>query len=104
MQSKVRSKKLKDNKFKTAWTRFWAEPLFAMAAIVVAVLLFIFILLPLLAVLLRSFGIGGDGFTFEHYQQFFQRSSYYKSLLNSIMVGIVSTSIIIEIRRASCRE
>ncbi|HLR58991.1 MAG TPA: iron ABC transporter permease [Pseudogracilibacillus sp.] len=97
MQAQVSSKELKDNKFKTAWKRFWAEPLFAMAAIVVAVLLFIFILLPLLAVLLRSFGIGGDGFTFEHYQQFFQRSSYYKSLLNSIMVGIVSTSIIIGI-------
>lgn len=93
----VSSDEFEDNKFKTAWKRFWTEPVFAVAAIVVAVLLLIFILLPLLAVFLRSFGIGDEGFTLEHYQQFFQRSTYYKSLLNSIMVGVVSTSIIISI-------
>src|SRR5690625_8016746 len=54
-------------------------------------------LLPLFAVLLRSFGIGDEGFTLDNYKQFFQRSYYFKALINSIMVGIVSTSIIISI-------
>src|SRR5699024_12374618 len=52
---------------------------------------------PLFAVLLRSFGIGDEGFTLDNYKQFFQRSSYFKALINSIMVGIVSTSIITSI-------
>jgi len=85
------------SRFKSAWKRFWAEPIFAVAAIIVSILLLIFILLPLFAVLLRSFGIGDEGFTLDNYKQFFQRSSYFKALINSIMVGIVSTSIIISI-------
>ena len=85
------------SRFKSAWKRFWAEPIFAVAAIIVSILLLIFILLPLFAVLLRSFGIGFECFTLDNYKQFFQRSSYFKALINSIMVGIVSTSIIISI-------
>lgn len=83
------------SRFKLTWKRFWSEPGFAVAAIVVAVLLFLFILLPLTAVFLRSIGIGGDGFTLEHYQQFFQRPVYFEALLNSIGVGVISTTIII---------
>src|SRR5699024_6328880 len=59
------------SRFKSAWKRFWAEPIFAVAAIIVSILLLIFILLPLFAVLLRSFGIGDEGFTLDNYKQFF---------------------------------
>lgn len=97
MEAQVSSNTVNKNKFKTAWKRFWSEPIFAVAAIIVAALLLTFILLPLIAVLLRSFGIGDEGFTLDNYKQFFQRSSYFKALLNSIMVGIVSTSLIISI-------
>jgi len=97
LEAQVSSNTVNKNKFKTAWKRFWSEPIFAVAAIIVAALLLTFILLPLIAVLLRSFGIGDEGFTLDNYKQFFQRSSYFKALLNSIMVGIVSTSLIISI-------
>ncbi|SDJ06985.1 ABC transporter permease [Natribacillus halophilus] len=82
-------------RFKSTWRRFWSEPGFAVAAIIVAALLIFFILLPLSAVLLRSFGVGGDGFTLEYYEQFFQHSSYFQALLNSVGVGVVTTTIVI---------
>ncbi|QQK79047.1 iron ABC transporter permease [Salicibibacter cibi] len=84
-------------RFKSTWKRFFSEPGFAVAAIIVAALLIFFILLPLSAVLLRSFGVGAEGFTLEYYQQFFQHSSYFQALLNSVGVGIVTTSIVISI-------
>lgn len=83
------------SRFKSTWKRFWSEPGFAVTAIIVAVLLFFFILLPLTAVFLRSIGVGGDGFTLEYYKQFFQRPVYFEALLNSIGVGVISTTIII---------
>ncbi|QDI92335.1 iron ABC transporter permease [Salicibibacter halophilus] len=85
------------HRFKLTWKRFWSEPGFAVAAIIVAALLILFILLPLAAVLLRSFGIGGEGFSFQYYQQFLQHSSYFQALLNSIGVGVVTTAIVISI-------
>jgi len=83
------------SRFKSTWKRFWSEPGFAVAAIIVAALLFLFILLPLTAVFLRSVGIGGEGLTLQYYKQFFQRPVYFEALLNSIAVGVVTTTIII---------
>lgn len=97
MQGHIASDDLESNKFRAGWKRFWSEPGFAVAAIIVAALLLVFILLPLTAVFLRSFGIGGDGFTLQYYQNFFQRASYFVALKNSILVGIISTTIIIAI-------
>lgn len=95
MQGEVSHEESVNDRIKATWKRFWSEPGFAVAAIVVAVLLIVFILLPLMAVLLRSVGIGGDGFTLDYYKQFFQRSTYFVSLLNSIGVGIITTTIVI---------
>ncbi|WNF36681.1 iron ABC transporter permease [Bacillaceae bacterium IKA-2] len=73
------------------------EPGFAVAAIIIAALLILFILAPVLAVLLRSFGVGTGELTFQYYAQFFQSASYFRAFINSISAGLISTSIIIMI-------
>lgn len=83
------------NYCKKKWKQFWSEPGFAVTAIIVAALLILFILLPVLAVLLKSFGFGSGGFTLQYYENFFQTPSYFKALTNSISAGLISTLLII---------
>jgi iron(III) transport system permease protein len=80
-----------------AKTRSRVEPGFAVAAIIIAALLILFILVPVMAVLLRSFGVGTGELTFQYYAQFFQSSSYFRAFINSISAGLISTTIIIMI-------
>lgn len=82
-------------RFKNKWKQFWSEPVFAIAAIIIAVLLILFILAPVVAVFLKSFGIGSGGFTFQYYERFFQTPNYFRALKNSVSVGLISTLIII---------
>ncbi|WP_018922895.1 ABC transporter permease [Salsuginibacillus kocurii] len=63
----------------------------------IAALLFAFILAPVLAVFVQSFGIGNGGFTFEYYARFFSNPSYFQALFNSVAAGTVSTLIILMI-------
>ncbi|UJW56609.1 iron ABC transporter permease [Bacillus sp. A116_S68] len=73
------------------------EPGFAVAAIIIAALLLLFILAPVMAVLLRSFGVGTGELTLQYYAQFFQSWSYFQAFVNSVSAGLISTSIIIMI-------
>ncbi|MFD1928494.1 ABC transporter permease [Sporosarcina siberiensis] len=82
-------------RFKNRWKQFWSEPAFAIAAIIIAVLLILFILAPVVAVFLKSFGIGSGGFTLQYYERFFQTPNYFRALKNSVSVGLISTLIII---------
>ncbi|MDQ0297903.1 iron(III) transport system permease protein [Salibacterium salarium] len=63
----------------------------------IAVLLFVFILAPVLAVFVQSFGIGNGGFTLENYKRFFSNSSYFQALFNSMAAGVISTLVILMI-------
>lgn len=83
------------NHIKNKWKQFWSEPGFATAAIIIATLLILFILAPVLAVFLKSLGIGSGGFTLQHYEKFFQTPAYFKALTNSVSAGLISTLLII---------
>src|SRR5690625_4318537 len=58
----------------------------------VAILLFI--ILPVLAVLIRSIGIGSDGLTLSHYFEFFD-PYYLGAYWNSIKAAVISTAIVV---------
>lgn len=74
--------------------RFFDEPGFAITSIILAAAIALFIILPLAVVLIRSFGIGGEGLTFDYYRQFF--SGYYLTAYwNSTVAALLSTSIVI---------
>ncbi|MBY7144650.1 iron ABC transporter permease [Virgibacillus sp. NKC19-3] len=77
------------------WGRFWAEPWFAIATIILAVAIIVFIVAPVFAVLLKSFGIGTGQLTLDYYKQFFQASYYWDALLNSILSAVISTVIVL---------
>ncbi|GGB45613.1 hypothetical protein GCM10011409_23980 [Lentibacillus populi] len=79
----------------TIWGRFWAEPWFAIATIVLVVAIILFIVAPVLAVLLKSFGIGTGQLTFDYYKDFFQAPYYWDALLNSVLSAIISTIIVL---------
>ncbi|WP_309228318.1 ABC transporter permease [Virgibacillus saliphilus] len=79
----------------TIWGRFWAEPWFAIATIILAVAIIVFIVAPVFAVLLKSFGIGTGQLTLDYYKQFFQASYYWDALLNSILSAVISTVIVL---------
>lgn len=75
--------------------RLRSEPGTLIVAAIVAALLFLFILLPVFVVFLRSFGIGAGQITLQYYVKFFQNANYFKALTNSVLVAIVSTVIIL---------
>src|SRR5699024_9830734 len=81
--------------FRTKWERFWAEPWFAIATIILAAAIMIFIVAPVFAVLLKSFGIGTGQLTFDYYKQFFGASYYWEALLNSLLSAIISTVVVL---------
>ncbi|GAK05477.1 hypothetical protein JCM19037_3977 [Geomicrobium sp. JCM 19037] len=71
---------------------------FKVAAFIIAACLLLFILIPVLAVFLRSFGIGsGQGLTLEFYTRFFTTSNHIEALTNSVSAGLISTSVILMI-------
>lgn len=79
----------------SVWRRFWAEPWFAIATIILAVAILLFIVVPVFAVLLKSFGIGTGTLTLDYYKEFFQASYYWDALLNSVLSAIVTTIIVL---------
>lgn len=81
--------------FRTKWERFWAEPWFAIATIILAVAIMMFIVAPVFAVLLKSFGLGTGQLTFDYYKQFFSASYYWEALLNSLLSAVISTIIVL---------
>lgn len=85
------------SRLRSHWHNLRSEPGTTAVAAVVAALLILFILLPVLFVFLRSFGIGSGEVTLQHYAKFFQRPTYFKALTNSVLAGGISTGIIISI-------
>lgn len=74
---------------------FLAEPGFAIATIIMAAAILLFIVVPVGAVLIRSLGIGGDaGLTLDFYGDFFDRY-YLGAYWNSIKAAFISTVIVV---------
>lgn len=74
--------------------RLAEEPGFVVAAVAIAGLFGLFIVFPILSVLRTSFGAGGS-FSLSHYADFFRFSYYYKALTNSLVLGLVVTTIVV---------
>ncbi|MFC7745919.1 ABC transporter permease [Lentibacillus kimchii] len=87
--------KRKSNPFTRAWKNLWAEPGFAILTIILALAILLLIVVPVVAVLLKSFGIGSETLTFSHYKDFFSSSTYLGALRNSILSSIVTTTVVI---------
>jgi iron(III) transport system permease protein len=74
--------------------KFWSERWFAVATIFLVMCILLFIVAPVLAVLLKSLGVGEGGLTLEYYKEFFQTPYYFNSLINSVSAAILSTLIV----------
>jgi iron(III) transport system permease protein len=59
-------------------------------------LLAIFILWPLVSVLVKSI-YGPGGLTLEYYKEFITKSYYYRSLYNSLLLGMMTTAVCITV-------
>lgn len=77
------------------WRRFWSEPWFAIATIILAAAILLFIVAPVFAVLLKSFGIGTGELTLAYYKDFFQAPYYWEALRNSVLSAVISTVIVL---------
>src|SRR5699024_9798618 len=76
------------------WKKFWSEPGFAILTLILALAILAFIVLPVFAVLLKSFGFGTGTITLEHYKEFFASSTYLTALKNSVLSSVVSTIVV----------
>ena len=71
---------------------FVRRPTLALAAAFL-VLFILFIAYPIGIVLVKGFQAGADGgFTFQYYREFFSKDYYYRSIRNSLILGLVTTS------------
>lgn len=77
------------------WRRFWVEPWFAILTILLALAIMLFIVAPVFAVLLKSFGLGTGSFTMDNYVEFFQASYYLDALYNSVLSSLITTLIVV---------
>jgi len=55
-------------------------------------LLAFFLLWPIIAVLIKSVS-GPEGFTLEYYRKFLTHSYYYQSFFNTLLLGVLTTSV-----------
>ena len=72
------------------------DPLFIVLTIIMTLLLLLFVVYPLGSVLITSFRLEGR-LSLGNYADFFRYSYYYRSMLNSLLLGIVTTVIILVI-------
>lgn len=71
------------------------EPLALAAAGVLALLLALFVLLPIGAVLAQSFQTREGGFTLQNYGAFFVHRFYYRALVNSLVLATATTVVVV---------
>jgi len=73
---------------------FVAARTISTTGIILFLLLATFLLWPLIAVLIKSIA-GSEGFTLQHYQNFLTKPYYYQSLINTLILGVLTTSVCI---------
>lgn len=94
MSTKTPSVTYRPKKHINNWRKFWSEPGFAVLSIILIMAIFIFIVVPVFSILLRSFGIGAGTLTLDHYKNFFSTTFYLKSLLNSVYAALITTVVV----------
>ena len=70
------------------------DPVFISMTVIMSVLLLLFVVYPVLSVLITSFRSTG-GISLVNYGNFFRYSYYYKSMVNSLLLGIITTVLIL---------
>lgn len=73
---------------------FLAARTVSTAGIVLFLLLATFLLWPLTAVLMKSVE-GSEGFTLQYYKNFITKPYYYQSLINTLILGVLTTTVCI---------
>lgn len=64
--------------------------------IILFLLLATFLLWPLIAVLIKSIA-GPEGFTLQYYKSFLTKPYYYQSLINTLILGVLTTAVCISV-------
>jgi iron(III) transport system permease protein len=62
--------------------------------VILFLLLAAFLIWPLIAVLMRSI-VGPEGFTLQYYKNFVTKPYYYRSLINTLILGVLTTAVCI---------
>jgi iron(III) transport system permease protein len=75
---------------------FVAARTISTTGILLFLLLATFLLWPLIAVLIKSIA-GSEGFTLQHYKNFLTEPYYYQSLINTLILGILTTTVCISV-------
>ena len=75
---------------------FVAARTMSTAGILLFLLLATFLLWPLITVLMKSI-FGPEGFTLQYYKKFLTRPYYYESLINTLILGILTTAVCIAV-------
>lgn len=78
-----------------SWKKFWSEPWFGILTVIIIISLLLFILIPVLAVIIKSIGWGSGDITLKNYRVFFNTSYYFKALSNSLLAAFITTIIVI---------
>ncbi len=70
------------------------DPVFLSLTVIITVMLLLFVVFPVLSVLITSFR-ATEGISLVNYSNFFRYSYYYKSMINSLLLGVITTVIIL---------
>jgi len=70
------------------------DPVFIVITTIMIVLLILFVVYPVFSVLVKSFRFKDEP-SLVSYASFFKYSYYYRSMLNTLMLGVITTSIIV---------
>jgi iron(III) transport system permease protein len=70
------------------------DPVFIGLTVFMVLMLLLFVVYPVASVLVTSFK-AQNSFTFVNYANFFRFAYYYKSMVNSLLLGVITTSIIL---------
>jgi iron(III) transport system permease protein len=70
------------------------DPVFITLTIIMSILLFLFVVYPVVSVLIKSFQFKGQ-VSLEGYARFFKYSYYYRSMINTLLLGAITTSIVL---------
>ena len=72
------------------------DPVFISITVFMMILLLLFVVYPVASVLITSFE-SDKGTSLVNYGNFFQYSYYYKSMVNSLILGVITTIIVLVI-------
>ncbi|MEW5815074.1 MAG: iron ABC transporter permease [Spirochaetota bacterium] len=72
------------------------DPLFISLTVFMTLLVAVFVFYPVMKVLITSFQSGGE-LSIANYANFFRYSYYYRSMINSLLLGVVTTTAILVI-------